>query len=106
MFRLQEQASVLRLHQAILHDVRHAHAGVQPDDTRRAFQRVRGAHAGFQLVGLGRAALQRHQAGVEHLGLGLRLEPEQLEQRRVSHLVGVMPGSALRLAGEGLRRAG
>ncbi|WP_373560025.1 Hpt domain-containing protein, partial [Pseudomonas aeruginosa] len=32
MFRLQEQASVLRLHQAILHDVRHAHASLPPDD--------------------------------------------------------------------------
>ncbi len=80
MFRLQVQAPFLGADQAILHHMGHAHPGVDPDNPRRALERVGGAHAGFKLVGLGRVTLQRQQAGAEDLGLGLGLQAEQLHQ--------------------------
>ena len=44
---------LLRGDEAVLHRVRDAHADGQADDARRALQRVRGAHARFELVGCG-----------------------------------------------------
>jgi len=88
VFRLQIQATFLGADQAIFHDMGHADPGVHPDNPRRAFERVRGAHAGFELVGLGRVALQGQQARAQYLGLGIGFQTEQFQQRGIAHLVG------------------
>ena len=88
MLALQVQAAFLGTDQAVFHDMGHAHAGIHADNPRRPLQGMGRPHAGFQLVGLGRVALQRQQAFVEHLGLGLGLQAEQLKQRGVAHLLG------------------
>ncbi|MNC65370.1 hypothetical protein D3C75_1156530 [compost metagenome] len=64
-----------------------ADPGFDTDNPRRALERVRRPHAGFQLIGLDRVALQRQQAGTEDLGLGFGLEAEQLKQGSVAHLL-------------------
>ena len=51
MLGLQKQPAFLGADQAVFHHVSHADAGIDPDNPRRAFERVRGAHAGFQLPG-------------------------------------------------------
>ena len=88
MLGLQVQAPFLRADQAIFHDMGNADPGLDPDNPRRALERVGRAHAGFQLIGLGRVTLQRQQTGIEHLGLGFGLQTEQLQQRGVAHLLG------------------
>ncbi|MNF75481.1 hypothetical protein D3C84_575470 [compost metagenome] len=88
MFRPQQQAPFLRADQAIFHDMGDADAAVDANNSRRAFERMRRAHARFQLIGLGRVALQGQQSGAEHLGLGFGFEAEQLKQRGVAHLLG------------------
>ena len=80
MFGLQVQAAFLGADQAILHHMGHADAGVHPDNSRRALERVRGAHAGFQLVSLSGVALQGQQARAQYLGLRVGFQAEQLQQ--------------------------
>ena len=57
----QRDAALLRGHEAVFHRVGDAHADGQADDARRAFERVGGAHARFELVGGGGVALERQQ---------------------------------------------
>lgn len=83
----QPQTAFLGRYQAILHDMGDTDARIHPDDARGPLERVGGAHAGLELVGLGGIALQCHQAGTEHLGLRLGLQAEQFEQRCVAHLL-------------------
>ncbi|MCY1355688.1 hypothetical protein D9M69_421190 [compost metagenome] len=87
--RSRQRHAALRGDQAVFHRVGHAHAGVEPDDARRALERMRRAHARLQVLGGGRVALQRQQPGVEDFGLRFGLEREQLEQRGVAQLFGV-----------------
>ncbi|MNT27427.1 hypothetical protein D3C72_1630560 [compost metagenome] len=87
MFRPQQQAAFLGTDQAIFHDMGDADPGIDANNPRCALERMSRAHAGFQLIGLGRIALQCQQAGTEHLGLGLGLQAEQFEQRSIAHLL-------------------
>ena len=66
----------------------HAHADVEADDARRALERVGRAHAGLELIGRDRIALEREQAGGQHLRLRLGLQPEQVEHRELAEIVG------------------
>ncbi len=75
--------------QAVFHGVCYAHAAIEPDDAGRALERVGGTHAGFELLGGCRVALQRQQAGIEDFGLGIGLEREQFQQRGVAQLLGI-----------------
>ncbi|MNR60694.1 hypothetical protein D3C85_1822420 [compost metagenome] len=59
MLGAQVQAPFLGADQAIFHHMRHADAGIDSDDPRGALERMRRAHARFEMVGLGRIALQR-----------------------------------------------
>ncbi|MNO76527.1 hypothetical protein D3C76_676010 [compost metagenome] len=88
VLRAQVQAPFLGTDQAIFHDMRDADAGIDADDSRRAFERMRRTHARFEMIGLGRITLQRQQTCAEHLGLGLGFQTEQLQQRGVAHLLG------------------
>ena len=75
-----------------------------PDAGRRCappLERMRRAHAGFQLRGRGRVVLQRQQAVVQHLHLGAGFQLEQFQQGRVSHLVGFTPDSVPKPASAG-----
>ncbi|MNH41373.1 hypothetical protein D3C79_1028630 [compost metagenome] len=87
MFSAQQQPAFLGRYQAIFHHMGHADPGVDAHDACSTLQRVRSTHAGFQLSGLGRVALQRHQPCDEHLGLSFGFQAEQLEQRCVAHLL-------------------
>ena len=69
----QRQAALLRGDEAVLHRVGHAHADVEADDARRALERVRRAHARLELIGRAWIALERQQAGGQHLRLASRL---------------------------------
>ena len=84
----EHDASLLRGDEAVFHRVGHAHADREADDARRAFERVGRAHARFELIGRGRIALERQQAGGQHLRLGLGLEAEQVEHRELAQVVG------------------
>ena len=84
----QVQAPFLRADQAIFHHMGDADAGINPDNPRRAFERVSRAHARFEVIGLGRIAFQRQKTCAQHLGLGFGFEAEQLQQRGVAHLLG------------------
>ncbi|MNI30816.1 hypothetical protein D3C73_846750 [compost metagenome] len=84
----QIQPPFLSTDQTILHDMRNADPGIDTDDPRRALERVRRAHARFELIGLGRVALQRQQTCAQHLGLGFGFQAEQFQQRGVAHLLG------------------
>ncbi|MNI18577.1 hypothetical protein D3C73_719910 [compost metagenome] len=88
VFGAQVEAAFLPTDQAVFHHMGDAHPGVDPHDTRRALERVSRAHARLEVIGLGRIALERQQAGAEHLGLGLGFQAEQLQQRGVAHLFG------------------
>jgi hypothetical protein len=57
----ERDAALLGGHEAIFHGVGDAHAGGQADDAGRAFERVSGAHAQFELIGCGVVALERQQ---------------------------------------------
>ncbi|MCY1451307.1 hypothetical protein D9M71_681650 [compost metagenome] len=83
----QQQTALLGGDQAIFHDMSDADARIDTHDPRRPLQGMGRAHTGFQLVGLGRVAFQRHQPGAQYLGLRLGLQAEQLEQRRIAHLL-------------------
>ena len=83
----QRHAPLLRGHETVFHRVSHAHAGVEPDDPRRALERVRRAHAGVELIGLRRVALQREQAGGEDQRLGVGFHAEELQQREVAEIL-------------------
>ncbi|MNO68857.1 hypothetical protein D3C76_597010 [compost metagenome] len=83
----QQQTALLGGDQAIFHDMSDADARIDTHDPRRPLQGMGRAHTGFQLVGLGRVAFQRHQPGVQYLGLRLGLQAEQLEQRCIAHLL-------------------
>ncbi|MNS72311.1 hypothetical protein D3C72_1057160 [compost metagenome] len=52
------------------------YGGVESDNPRRALERMRRAHARFQLGGVGRLPLEDQQAGIHDLGLCLRFLPE------------------------------
>ncbi|MNQ61939.1 hypothetical protein D3C85_762630 [compost metagenome] len=80
MLRTQEQSPLLGTDQAIFHDVGNTDPGIHADNPRGALERMGRAHASFQMIGLGRVALQRQQAGAEDLGLGFGLQTEQLQQ--------------------------
>ncbi|MNO75825.1 hypothetical protein D3C76_668870 [compost metagenome] len=88
MLGAQQQAAFLGADQTIFHHMGDADSGVDTDDPRRTLERVRGTHARFKLIGLGRVALKRQQAGAQDLGLGFGLQAEQLQQRGVAHLLG------------------
>ncbi len=88
MLGTQRQPRLLGTDQAIFHDVGDADPGIDSDNPRRALERVRGTHAGFQLIGLLRITLQRQQPRAEYLGLRFGLQGKQLEQRGVAHLLG------------------
>lgn len=57
--RCQPQSAALRGLEAILHDMRHPHAAIESHDARGALERMRGAHAGLEVNGGHRVALQR-----------------------------------------------
>ena len=80
---LQADAPALRGHKAVFERVRNAHACSQADDTGRAFEGMRGAHTGLELLGGFRIALQREKPGRQDLGLAFGVEPEQLDHRDV-----------------------
>ncbi len=89
MGRRQQQAAALRGNEAVFHHVRHAHAAIQPDNARRALERMGGAHARFQVRGRSGLALEREQAGVQDFRLRVRLEREQFEHRGIAELFGI-----------------
>ena len=89
----QGDAAVLRGHETVFHGVGDAHADSEADDARRAFERVGGAHAGLELVGRRRVALERQQTRGQRLRLGFGLRPKELEQRDVAE-IGIIRGSA------------
>ncbi|MNS25626.1 hypothetical protein D3C72_575240 [compost metagenome] len=88
VFGAQQQAPFLGTDQAIFHHVGDADPGIDAHDPRRPLERVRRTHARFKLIGQGRIALKRQQAGTQDLGLGFGLQAEQLQQRGVAHLLG------------------
>lgn len=87
--RRQQQAATLRGDEAVFHHMGHAHAAVQPDDARRALERMGGAHARFQMGSGGRFAFERQQARVQDFRLCVCLEREQFEHRGVAELLRV-----------------
>ena len=77
----EEEGPLLRRHETILQRVGHLHGGVQPDDARRAFDRVGRPHERFEGLRGSRIALHGEQALRENGGLVFSLLVEKLDER-------------------------
>ena len=84
---LQGNAALLRCDEGILHRMGHTDTDVETDNAGRAFERVRGPHAGLELIGRRVIALERQQSSGQDLGLAFRFHVEQLEHRQAAQVV-------------------
>jgi len=66
----------LRQHEAIFHDVGNVDTCCQADDAGGTLERVRGAHAGLELIGRRRILFEFQQTYAEYMGLAFRLLAE------------------------------
>ncbi len=87
MFGLKQQSPFLGADQTVFHHMRDAHAEIDADNPRCALERMRGTHAGFQLIRLGRVTFECQQARTQYLSLRVGFQREQFEQRGVTHLI-------------------
>ena len=82
-FHRLQPMSTLRCDEPVLHHMRQGHNRIQPDDSRRALQRVRRTHQRFQRLCRSRSTLQVQQLRLQHAHLLLRLHAEEFKQREI-----------------------
>ena len=76
---VEQRAPFLRRDETILHRVREFDTDLDTDDTRRALQRMRRAHAGLERGGIARRAVEGEEVVVEHACLGPRFFAEEID---------------------------
>ena len=84
---VEQRAPFLRRDETIFHRVGEFDTNRDTDDTRRALQRMRRAHAGLERGRIARRAVEGEQAVVEHTCLGSRFLAEEIDQRRAARVV-------------------
>ena len=73
--------------QDVFHGMGERHAGIEIDDPGSALQRMRGAHASFELVaGMG-IMFEGKQARGQHLRLTFRLQAEEVLHRKLAEIL-------------------
>ncbi len=91
---VERDAAFLDGDEKVLHGVSQRHAGFDIDDTGRAFERMCGAHAGLDVIGRGRIALQCQQALGQCLRQVFGFRAEQIVHRKLAE---IFPGHAMLL---------